>query len=420
MRLGPRTIVGAAVTIVLAAGCGGGSAGSGPDGARRAQPAAGQGAAAGVSAHPGHGAAHRPPPAAPLRAGERFLNLSMVRPYTPAPPGGGTDEYRCFLVDPKLTRRTFLTGSQFLPQNPAIVHHAIFFRVEPGDVAEARRLDAAAAGDGWTCFGGTGIGGGGAARQLSAGASWIAAWAPGGRERLLRSRTGYLLEPGSQVVMQVHYSLLATGGKPAGADRSGIRLRLVDGAGKGGADLDPLQTTLLPGAVELPCGPGESGPLCDRDTAVLDVMRRFGEQAGSAVAGLNLVCNNGAPPAPGPVQSCDHRVRQAGTVHAVAGHMHLLGRSIKVELNPGTPRARTLLDVPAYDFDDQGARPLTRPVQVKPADTYRVTCTHDATLRRKLPQLRGLEPRYVVWGDGTSDEMCLGTVIWSRPRGSAG
>jgi hypothetical protein len=52
---------------------------------------------------------------------------------------------------------------------------------------------------------------------------------------------------------------------------------------------------------------------------------------------------------------------------------------------------------------------------VRPGDTYRVTCTHDATLRRKLPELRPLKPRYVVWGEGTSDEMCLGVVIWSRP-----
>ena len=40
----------------------------------------------------------------------------------------------------------------------------------------------------------------------------------------------------------------------------------------------------------------------------------------------------------------------------------------------------------------------------------RVTCTHDATLRQKLPQLSQLPPRYVVWGDGTSDEMCLGLL----------
>jgi hypothetical protein len=398
-----KVIFAAATILALSAGC---AAGTG-----RAEPARSAAPQPGGSAHSGHGTHGSAPPAAPLRRGERFMNLSMARPFTPTPPRGGTDEYRCFLVDPKLNKRTFLTGSQFLPQNPEIVHHAIFFRVQPSDVAQARKLDADAPGDGWRCFGGTGIEGGGPGDQLGGGAAWIAAWAPGAKETVLGSRTGYELEPGSQIVMQVHYNLLATGGKPAGTDQSGIRLRLMDGT----ADLDPLRTSLLVAPIELPCAPGESGPLCNRQTAVLDVWHRFGPSAGATVAGLNLLCNAGRDPVAGTTQHCDRKVRQAGTVRAVAGHMHLLGRSIKVELNPGTPRARTLLNVPNYNFDDQGARELAKPVQVKPGDTYRVTCTHDATLRRKLPELRPLKPRYVVWGEGTSDEMCLGVVIWSRP-----
>jgi protein involved in polysaccharide export with SLBB domain len=85
-----------------------------------------------------------------------------------------------------------------------------------------------------------------------------------------------------------------------------------------------------------------------------------------------------------------------------------------VRLNPGRPGGRTLLDVPAYDFDEQAVVPLPEPVPVAAGDTLQVTCTHDAGLRRELPQLRELPPRYVVWGEGTSDEMCLGLVVWSR------
>lgn len=406
--------VAAAAAVVLGlAGCGG-SDGPVAEPAPLAAPATSATSATSVAADgAGHGHANQPVPvAAPLRRGERFLRLATPRPYRPAPPNGGTDDYRCFLVDPTLPARSFLTGSQFLPQNRDIVHHAVFFRVDPGYVAEARSLDAAAPGDGWTCFGGTGIGArGGPGRQLDAASGWVAAWAPGADERLLAPGLGYLMEPGSQIVMQVHYNLLATGGRPAGADRSGIRLRLADGR----ADLDPLQTTLLPAPVELPCGRAETGQLCDRERAVLDVMRRFGYSAGSTVAGLNVFCNGGRAPVAGAVQHCDYPVGEAGLVHAAAGHMHLLGRSIRVELNPGTARARTLLDVPAYDFDDQGARVLRTPVRVNRGDTYRVTCTHDASLRRKLPQLGDLPPRYVVWGDGTSDEMCLGILVWSRP-----
>ncbi len=45
----------------------------------------------------------------PLRPGERRLTLTMPVPYLPkAPTGVGTDDYRCFLLDPKLTKRAFL------------------------------------------------------------------------------------------------------------------------------------------------------------------------------------------------------------------------------------------------------------------------------------------------------------------------
>jgi hypothetical protein len=47
-------------------------------------------------------------------------------------------------------------------------------------------------------------------------------------------------------------------------------------------------------------------------------------------------------------------------------------------------------------------------------DTLKVTCTHDAGLRRMLPALKTIEPRYVVWGDGTSGEMCLAIVNWTK------
>lgn len=77
--------------------------------------------------------------------------------------------------------------------------------------------------------------------------------------------------------------------------------------------------------------------------------------------------------------------------------------------------ARTLLDIPNYNFDDQEIRPLAQPVALRPGDVLRVTCRHDASLRQMLPDLRTQPPRYVVWGDGTSDEMCLGLAIVGRP-----
>jgi hypothetical protein len=90
--------------------------------------------------------------------------------------------------------------------------------------------------------------------------------------------------------------------------------------------------------------------------------------------------------------------------------MHLLGRALKLTLNPGTATEKILLDAKNYNFDDQSATVLKSPVAVKAGDTIRVQCTFDPTLRQLLPELKGLAPRYVTWGEGSSDEMCLGVI----------
>ncbi len=328
----------------------------------------------------------------------------MPRPYTPKAPNQGTDDYRCFLLDPRLTEDAYLTGIDVVPGDPQVVHHVILFRVTPDKVEAAKRVDRRAPGQGWTCFGGSGLEDQGASLDN---APWLGAWAPGGGERAMAPDIGIPVEAGSMIVMQVHYNLLAG----TGADVSSARLRLASGT----KNLAALETVLLPAPVELPCRNGVEGRLCDRETALLDVMGRFGMRSGQAVAGLQLLCNGGGRPEPGTMQSCVRRVSEPATVRAVAGHMHLLGKAIKIEVNPGRRDARTLLDTPVWDFDDQGAQPLRRPAKLEPGDELKVTCTHDQGLRDLLPAFEGQPERYVLWGEGTTDEMCLGIVLVTRP-----
>ena len=370
----------------------------------------------------GHGTASAEGPATPtgvpvapvaLRPGERRVTLHLPGgPYRPSAPGAGRDDYRCFLIDPGLTEDTFVTGSDVLPGNSAVVHHAILFAVPPGQVAAAQRQDADAAGDGWSCFGGSALqqSGDDPVRNLDR-APWLAAWAPGGGETVMHQRTGRFLPAGSQVVLQLHYNLRAAGDDASTfADDTAVSLRLTPGT----ADLRPLRTMLLVAPVELPCTSEESGRRCDRSAALVDLASRIGPSAGRTVGGLALLCSRaGRPIEPGTRQSCDRRAPQDMVVRAVAGHMHLLGRSISVDLDPGTSREQRLLDRKVWDFDDQAATPLDQPVRVRAGDTLRVTCTHDAGLRSMLPELADEQPRYATWGEGTSDEMCLGIVQYT-------
>jgi hypothetical protein len=344
-----------------------------------------------------------------VRAGETLLNLRMQASYKPSAPTGVTDDYRCFLLDPKQAGDSFVTSARIEPGQPKVVHHVILFRVPASQLAEAKRLDSSGAGPGWSCFGGTGLpagDGAGIADSLN-NANWIAAWAPGWGGSRLPEGTGVSLPAGSKIVMQVHYNLL-NGRAP---DRSRALLTVAPAA----AGLEPLQTVLLPGPVELACAKGEQGRLCDRNEALLDLSRKYGSEAAFVPIGLLLLCGgNPSSPAASIVSTCDRRITTPTTIHIAAGHMHLLGAAIKLELNPGTSRSQVLLDIPRWSFHWQNAYTLADPVRAEPGDVVRVTCRYDVGKRAHRGHGVPKTPRYVLWGEGTTDEMCLGILQVTR------
>jgi copper type II ascorbate-dependent monooxygenase-like protein len=360
------------------------------------------------SAHP-HSSAPASAPIAALRPGERWITLPMPGgAYRPQAEAGGADDYRCILLDPKIAADSFLSGVVLQPGNPNLVHHAILYRVDPEQLGAAKAKDAGDPRLGWSCFGGPGLPGNGADLGGLNSAPWVAAWATSGGEQRFAAGTGQRARAGTRVILQMHYNLL----NGDGADSTTVKLRLAPR----GARLQPLQTLLLPAPVELPCAPKETGPLCDREASVMDVIRRFGVDSGRVVAGLQLLCDGSfTNPKAGPTQSCGRPVTQTLQLRAVAGHMHLLGRSVRIDLQRQDGTGQRLLDVKVWDFDDQRATVLPETLTVRAGDRLRVSCTHDATLRRTLPALRKLPPRYVVWGEGSSDEMCLGIVSYTKP-----
>ncbi len=340
-----------------------------------------------------------------LQPGQHWVDMGLPGgTYTPAAPNGGTDDYRCMLLDPGFTSTTDLAGVDLAPGNPGLVHHAILYRVEPGDVAQAEALDRADPSRGWSCFGGTGLHGqtGDPLAALQT-APWVAAFATRGGEQTFPTGTGVRLRGGSRLILQMHYNLLNGGG----TDSTHVFLKVA----APGAHLQELQTYLMPAPVELPCLSGQTGFLCDRNNALIDVMHRFGLGEGGTIAGLQLLCG-GDPAAPraGPTQSCTRPVTTPMVIRSAAGHMHMLGRSISISLKRADGSKHTILDVPSWDFDNQRGVVLAHPLSVRPGDSLVVTCTHDPRLRSRIPSLQALPPRYVLWGEGSSDEMCLGIL----------
>lgn len=343
-----------------------------------------------------------------VRDGETLLDLRMPTAYRPSAGKGATDDYRCFLLDPKQQEDTFVTSARIEPGRSKVVHHVILFRAAASQIAAAQKLDAGSPGPGWSCFGGTGLpaGEGGLVDSLND-ANWVAAWAPGTGGDRLPDGTGVPLPAGSRIVMQVHYNLL-NGSAP---DRSRALLTVAPAS----VGLEPLRTMLLPGPVELGCAKGEKGPLCDRTAALFELSRKYGSSSAFVPAGLLILCTgSAASPKPSPVSKCDRRITAPTTIHIAAGHMHLLGAAIRLELNPGTPRAKVLLDIPRWDFHWQGAYTLARPVEAAAGDVVRVTCRFDVRKRARGDDGMPKTPRYVLWGEGSTDEMCLGILQVTR------
>jgi hypothetical protein len=352
----------------------------------------------------------RPAKDAGLAGAGRTVTLAPRKAYAPHAAGGGIDDYHCFLLDPKLKQDAFVTAALIKPQRTGIVHHVILYEAAGAQATAATQLNAAAGGKGWTCFGGPGL-----PFDLSGSSSlsrlgqppWIAAWVPGHTTNALPSGTGVLLHKGAKIVMQVHYNLIAA----SGPDRSQAELLLRPAT----TPLTRLETQLVAAPVELPCPDGVSGPQCSRQQTLQDEVNKYGAEAAFVPAALLKICNHTLADYPQSVgagvaipTTCDRAILQQETIYGVAGHMHLRGRDISVVLDPGTAKEQVLLHIPAWVFHWQDVYYLKQPVQVGPGDTIRVRCSFDnSKADQPVVGTKQLTPRYVLWGEGTTDEMCL-------------
>jgi hypothetical protein len=351
----------------------------------------------------------RPAPAPPP-FGARTLTLAAAKTYRPVAGKGSLDDYHCFLLDPKLTRNTYITGARIEPSATALVHHVILFEATGAQATAATRQNAAHGGNGWTCFGGPGLPTDtnvAVADSLRFGSpQWLAAWVPGHVTNNLPAGHGILLHRGAKIVMQVHYNLIH-GSKP---DRS----RAVLTTAPPGARIEPLETMLLAAPVELPCPRGAKGALCARPAALNDLAAKYGPDARFLPTGLLFLCGKTAAGYARGVgdgsalrTSCDRPVTQRLTIYGVAGHMHLRGRDVSLQLL-SRGRTQTLLHIPAWDFRWQDEYFLQQPIAVRPGDVVRLSCRFDNSADAQPPAVP--RPRYVLWGEGTTDEMCLGML----------
>jgi len=272
------------------------------------------------------------------------------------------DDYRCFLIDWPDAQTQFISGFRAVPGTPSIVHHTIAFIVPPAQVSSYQALDGQDGKPGWTCFGGPG---GGSANSRNA--QWIGGWAPGALGGDYVPDTGIQIDPGSKVVLQVHYNTSTAAPAP---DMTSVQLK-IDSTVKKQAYVLPWTNYqwILNKTMDIPAGASDAEHDFSYDiTQVMSI-------ASNGVFQDNLPFD----------------------FYSVSMHMHTRGTHARVNVERADGSTECMLDVPRWDFHWQGAYSLADKVTFNPGDKMYLECHWDNSAGTSD----------VNWGEGTGDEMCL-------------
>ena len=337
------------------------------------------------------------------------MTLTAAAPYEGST--NKTNDYRCLIMDPELDTPAVATGYEFVPDKNEFVHHALTYRMTADQREGVDQRDADDPGTGYECFGGVGAGAGGLSPSgRGRGSELVAGWAPGAKPGIYPDGAGLKMQPGDFFVTQVHYHYVHA----APPDQSQLILQLGSEPTEKYADVAVSQY-LAP--AEIPCMPDEKGPLCTREAAVKALGEEFGPAAPIIADGLNAICGS-TPEETANVDAngisttgCEHQVSSPGKLLSVNGHMHELGRTFRMTLNPDTPDEKILLDIDRWDFNWQFSYVPKEDITLTKDDVIKVECSWDRNLIN--PQA---EPRWVTWSEGTEDEMCFSTVATVKPR----
>ncbi|MFO0756231.1 MAG: monooxygenase [Byssovorax sp.] len=309
---------------------------------------------------------------APLDVGPTYA-LSRVDMNLPIPveylQNKEPDDYRCFVIDWPKTETTYVTGFRANPGNAQVVHHVIAFLAPPAQVDKVKQLDDADPGEGYTCFGGAGFNE----------AAWLGAWAPGTQGTDYPIGTGIKIEPGSKVILQVHYNTLTAGKQK---DRTSVDFKL-DAQVAREAVIQPwtnIQWLTNKPSMKIPA-------------FAPDTMHSFTYDPTKYLTG-----------------------NKPFLMYSANLHMHQLGTKAKLTIKRQDGSEDCLLDIPRWNFHWQGSYGFPAPKTFNPGDKVYLECHWDNTPPMQpiidgKPQM----PKDVFWGEGTTDEMCLGGFYMTDP-----
>jgi len=286
------------------------------------------------------------------------VNMPIPVTYTQAET---PDDYRCFVIDWPYDTVKYVSGFRANPGDPRVVHHVIAFLVAPSDVPQIQALDDAEPGEGYTCFGSSGINAN----------EWLGAWAPGSPGQDFPEGTGIRVEPGSKIALQIHYNSLTAGPQP---DKTSIDFKLDDSVVKEGK----IQPWANPKWL--------SGQSMDIPAGQTDVEHHWAYDPTTFLSGGKPI-----------------------TMYSANLHMHQLGKRAKLEIQRPDTTNECMLQIDDWNFHWQGSYGFAKPKTFNPGDKLYLECHWDNSAGNQSGA-----PKDTFWGEGTGDEMCLGGFYWTK------
>ncbi|MFN0106757.1 MAG: thiol-disulfide isomerase [Bryobacteraceae bacterium] len=283
------------------------------------------------------------------RIGTPDAALSMSAPFEV--PAQGEMDYQHIIVPTGFTADRWATSIEVRPSSRAHVHHAVVFVRPPRSVW----LRAHPAGQLFTAKGL-------ALEGLSTLDEVVAAYLPGADPHILPEGHAKLIPAGSDLVFQIHYT---ANGRAA---RDQTRVGLVFAKEK--PRVRHYSLSITQGDFSIP------------------------------------------PNAPAHPVQASFQVNTHTEIYALAPHMHLRGKSMRVRAVAPDETERVLLDVPRYDFNWQLVYRPAKPVPISRGTRLLI----DAVFDNSPVNPRNPDPRVTVtWGEQSREEMAVCFVDFLLP-----
>lgn len=282
----------------------------------------------------------QPSPSAPgWRLGTPDLVVGMPEAFVL--PAQGRDVFRTFVVPIPADRTAYVRAIEFQPGNPAVVHHA---NIKIDRTRLSRRRDEDDPGVGYD---------GGGSREAKFPDGMFLGWTPGQSPRVPPEGMSWHLDPGSDLVLELH---------------------------------------LMPGATPQPVQVSVGFFFTDRPPTRTGYMLRLGRQDLDIAAGQRDYVNADAYTLPVDVEAI-----------AVQPHAHYLAREVRAWATLPDGRVEPLILIADWDFHWQDVYTYARPVVLPKGTKLEMRYTYDNSIANRRNPHR--PPKRVTFGQTSASEM---------------